>query len=55
MAFVNTDDNLEGVDFPIFGANKSLLWVRWVFNFFLYCDSMESGAGPRSFSKVKNR
>ena len=55
MAFVNTDDDLEGVDFPIFGANKSLLWVRWVFNFFLYCDSLEEGVGLKSFSKEKNR
>ena len=36
MAFVNTDDDLNGVSLPIFGANKSLKWVRWVFNLFLY-------------------
>ena len=36
MAFVNTDDNLDGVNFPIFGSNKSLPWIRWVFNAFLY-------------------
>lgn len=36
MAFMNTDDDLNGVSLPIFGANKSLKWVRWVFNLFLY-------------------
>ena len=36
MAFVNTDDDLDGVSIPIFGSNKSLPWIRWVFNLFLY-------------------
>jgi ribosomal protein S2 len=38
MAFVNTNDDIRGVSFPIFGANKSLLWVRWVFEVLLRWD-----------------
>ena len=45
MAFVNTDDDLEGVSLPIFGANKSLTWVRWVFNLFLYWYDKEENKG----------
>ena len=38
VAFLNTDHDLSGVDVPIFGANKSLSWIRWVFNLFLVWD-----------------
>ena len=38
MAFINTNDDIRGVSFPIFGANKSLLWVKWVFEVFLRWD-----------------
>nr|YP_009646610.1 ribosomal protein S2 [Chloropicon primus]QBX98471.1 ribosomal protein S2 [Chloropicon primus] len=55
MAFVNTDDSLEGISFPIFGANKSLRWVRWVFNLFLYWYSKEEGKGwEKTLPKNKN-
>ena len=45
MAFLNTDDDLKGVSFPIFGANKSLPWVRCVFELFLQWHDLDKKKG----------
>lgn len=36
MAFVNTDENVETVDYPIPANVKSLMGGRFVYNFFFY-------------------